>query len=166
MKRLISIFFATLTLIIVVHADETQFDEIPELEVLENYVGIWETEVDTNKGQTTTKWILGGRFVEKFEDLRSGDVSIKRLSIMTYDVKKKVYRIWEFAGGNGFAGESEGHWDAKKRTMTFVQRDSGNILTTVSDFSEAGMEKLQMVTKDAKGKIIENISGRSIRKKK
>ena len=153
-------------------ADDGPSKDVPELQALANYVGSWDVVITSKgspflKGQVTAKWILDGRFIQQIGSFRTpdGSTGLKFTRLMTYDQKKKAYRIWAFFS-NGIAREEEGKWDAKTRTLTSVNRSNGNTITTTSDFARDGIVKLEAVTTDRTGKEIARISATNTRRKK
>jgi len=97
-------------------------------------------------GNTTGKWILDGRFIEQSFDAGAIDGSgrVKGRVLMTYDEKKRVYRIWSFFS-EGTALETEGTWDQESRTMTWVYRSGQNEVTTTVQCEEDGIVKVKFV---------------------
>jgi hypothetical protein len=154
--------------------DDKPSKEIPELKVLEHYLGIWKTEITSKElpftgGKVTVKKVLGGRFVEQLGDMEAKDgtkvFSVKTL--MTYDTNKKVYRNWIFVSdGNTF--ESEGTWNAKDRVMTSIGKkdEHGAFSTTTADFSEDGFETWKIARTDGDGTERVLMSGKNTRQKK
>ena len=152
-------------------ADEGPAKDIPELQALSNYVGIWDVTITSKnspfaKGEATTKWILDGRFVQQSGVLTSSDGAtvIKVTTLMTYDQEQKAYRVWSFLS-NGATTESSGKWDAKNRTMTSVGRGNGTTTTTTAKFAENGSEEWSIDTKNQNNEEVARISGTNIRRK-
>jgi hypothetical protein len=165
-----------------VHGDEPQgpAKDIPELDVLKHWIGVWDVEMNVKprgelpkgmhaKGTTTAEWVLGGRFVQQTGTLKSDDGSppMHATTLMTYDPGKKVYRSWMFFS-SGAVSESEGKWDEKSRTMTSTSRDadSGGTMTIHATFPEDGVENWRIVEKDREGKVVGETSGKNVRRKK
>lgn len=153
-------------------AEDGPAKAVPELEVLSHYVGEWDIDVTSAnmpdlKGQATAKWILDGRFVEQTGVLKSSDDStvLKIKTLMTYDPDAKSYRMWSFYS-NGNAIEAMGTWDAEKKTMTSIHRDEGMTTTITADFSKAGVEQWKIVTKNAQGNVVSELTGTNTRREK
>ena len=149
-------------------------DKVPELKALDSYIGSWDVEITSKglpftKGQSSTKWILDGRFLQQTGELQAKDGAavVKVTTLMTYDPSKKVYRSWTFVS-DGSTSESEGTWNAKSRVMTSVGRkdENGGFSTTTADFSEAGGETWKIVYQDRAGKVVSEMSGKNTRQKK
>ena len=146
--------------------------DVPELEALSNYIGTWDVVITSEdspftKGESTTKWILDGRFVEQSGHIASDDgaTTLKITTLMTYDRNEKAYRMWSFLS-NGETSESTGKWDAKNRTMTSIRRGGGSTTTTTARFGENGTEEWTMVTKDQNGEVVIKFGGKNTRHKK
>ncbi len=109
------------------------------------------------------------RFLQQTGELQAkdGTAVMKYASMMTYDPARKVYRSWIFLS-DGQTGESEGTWNAKSKVMTLVSRkdENGIFSTTTADFSEPGIEKWKIVSKDRTGKVISEMSGKNTRHEK
>jgi hypothetical protein len=154
--------------------------DAPELEALSHWVGTWDVVSTTkpnegqpkeshDKGDATAQWIHDGWFVRQSWTVEpsGGRPGFNGSAIMTYDVRKKVYRSWTFVS-NGFTNEAEGAWDAKTRTMTWTTRDPESGLTriTTATFPEDGIEKWTIVGKDREGKVVFETTGKNTRRKK
>src|SRR5262245_26718344 len=99
-------------------------DKVPELKVLDHYVGDWDVEFtskDANLGKTksSAKWVVGGRFVEQYCDIidSNGAVAASLKTLFTFDTKKNAYRSWVFIS-DGNVMEADGVWDDKAKTLT------------------------------------------------
>jgi hypothetical protein len=152
-------------------ADDGAAKEIPELQVLSNYVGTWDvaiTSADSSftKGEVTATWILDGRFVQQTGALTSADAAavLKITTLMTYDQNQKAYRMWSFVS-NGSTSESSGKWDATKRTMTSINRRGGETSTTTAKFSDNGKEEWTIVTTNQNNEILGRFGGTNTRRK-
>ena len=162
-------------------ADAVQISkEIPELNVLNRWVGKWDVEMTVkpnadvpkgmrSKGWVTTEWTLNFRFVQQFGTMWAGEgtPAVQIHSLMTYDPRKKAYRTWMFFS-TGHMSESEGTWDEKTRTLTSKSRDadSGTTTTTKATFAEDGAETWSIITKDRDGKVVNETTGKNTRQKK
>jgi hypothetical protein len=145
--------------------------DVPELQHLSNYVGSWDVVITSKnaryiRGQATTKWILGSRYVQQTGSLAASDGSkdMKVTTLMTYDPRKRAYRMWTFMS-DGFASEAEGQWDSNARTMTSISHNEGYTTKTTAHFPEDGIEKWEMVVTDQAGKAITRTSGTNTRRK-
>jgi len=149
-------------------------DKVPELKVLDHYVGEWEVEFtmkDANlaKSKSTAKWVLGGRFVEQTGDVidMNGAVAASLKTLFTFDAKKNAYRSWVFIS-DGSVAEADGVWDDKAKTLTSITKriEGEGFSTTTADFSEPGVEKWKIVVTDANGKTTSEITGKNTKLKK
>ncbi|GAB4154390.1 MAG: hypothetical protein Tsb009_31000 [Planctomycetaceae bacterium] len=139
--------------------------EIPELKPLSNYVGTWDTKITSSgttlsKGQTTAKWILGGRYVQQTGYLKSeeGKIVFRMTTLMTYDTKAKKYRMWSFLP-DGSMNEATGTWNEKTRTMTSIRHGKNSTSMTTANFSQKGIERWSIITKNQDGKVQGKIEG-------
>jgi hypothetical protein len=149
--------------------------KVPELAALDHYAGNWKTTFSGDGGATTTtaattgKWVLGGRFLQQSVriDGDGGSVAAELMTIMTYDVERKVYKSWHFVSDGGTMA-SESSWDATKKIMKTSARsdaDGGRIDTT-ADFSEADKEKWRIELFDVAGARKSVIAGTNVRSAK
>jgi hypothetical protein len=153
--------------------------DVPELEPLGNYVGVWVTEATIknsdhpegipSKGTATAEWIHNGRYVRQTWSVEaSNDLpSFNGSSIYTYDAQKKAYRCWGF-DSNGISSEGEGTWDPKTRTFkwTVKQNFFGGTSTTTSTTAKDGEETWSIVIKDNSGKVAIDVAGKNTRREK
>lgn len=151
--------------------------EIPELALLDHFAGEWNNEVtvktadDSERtkttGAATGEWILDGRFLEQTwsVEAKDGFPGLKGTTIRTYDPDRKKYRSWTFHS-SGYTQADSGEWDEKARTFTWTARDRARNLTTStkSSFPEDGQEQWSVVTKDADGKVVVEVTGTSSRR--
>jgi hypothetical protein len=149
-------------------------DKVPELKILDHYVGEWEVEFTSNaanfaKSKSTAKWVLGGRFVEQTGDVLNADgsVAIGMKTLFTFDSKKNAYRSWIFTS-DGSVTESDCVWDDKAKTLTSITKkvEGEGFTTTTADFSEPGVEKWKIVIRDAADKVTAEITGKNTKLKK
>ena len=147
--------------------DDGPAKDVPELKVLEYYLGAWDVAVtnkdsDFTKGESTAKWILGGRFVEQSGFMLSKDGTTRAdiTTLFTFDTMKQVYRSWMFVS-SGSVSQAEMTWDAKSKTMMSVTRPNADGIrsTITADFSEAGKEHWKFVFTDRDGKDIGEMRG-------
>lgn len=154
-----------------VRAEDGPAKDIPELRVLSNYVGTWDVAITSKdspftKGESTTTWVLNGRFVQQTGVLKSADGSnaIKVTTLMTYDSQQKSYRAWSFLS-DGSTSEGAGKWDEKTRTMTTTSRQNGTTTTTTATFSDNGTEEWLFVTTNQNNEVIARFGGTNSRRK-
>jgi Protein of unknown function (DUF1579) len=145
--------------------------DVPELQVLSNYVGTWDVAVTSKdspftKGESTTTWVLDGRFVQQTGVLESADGSnvIKVTTLMTYDSERKVYRMWSFLS-NGSTSEGTGKFDEKTRTMTSTSRQDGTTTTTTAKFTDDGIEEWLFITTNQNNDVVARFGGTNTRRK-
>lgn len=152
-------------------ADDGPAKEVPELQVLSNYIGTWDVAITSQdspfaKGESTATWILDGRFLQQTGVLKSsnGATSLKVTTVMTYDPNLKTYRMWSFLS-NGSTSEASGRWDPKSRTMTSVSSHDGTTTTTTAKFTEAGTEEWMIISTNKNNEVIGRIGGANTRRK-
>jgi hypothetical protein len=151
---------------LVVRADENgPSKDVPELQVLQNYVGTWDVKVtgdEVASGVDTARWILGGRFLEQsgFVVSENGTNRVEVTTLYTFDTTKKVYRSWSFLS-TGNTSQAEMTWDARIKTMTSVTRPNADGVRSAitADFSESGKERWKFVFTDRAGKAVGEMSG-------
>lgn len=152
--------------------------DVPELEVLDHYAGVWDVEMtidplDPNRegksfrGEVEAKWSVGGRFMEQTGSYRLSEegqpIVIKTL--MTYDTDERQYHYWLFLSSGGVR-ESRGHWNEQKKTMTSTMKSAdGDVTTTTADFSKAGEENWTIETRHADNSLAFRIHGKNTRRK-
>lgn len=151
--------------------------DIPELTVLNQFAGEWNDEVTVKsaddaegtktKGTATGEWILDGRFLQQTWSVEAAGAfpGVKGTTIRSYDPERKEYRSWTFHS-SGYTQTDSGEWDEQARTFTWTARDRDRDLTTTtkSSFPEDGQEQWSVVTKDADGRIVVEVSGTSTRR--
>lgn len=148
---------------------------IPELKVLEDYVGTWE-EVMTNKPTelmpraerqvSTTKksWTLGGRHIRMEGTWNPGKNEF--LSLLTFDPATKEYRTWYFDSGGGIPrGDMHGTWDERTRTMTWKSTDEfGNKTVGKTRLVDRDHHEWTVVMTDPNGKVLLDLQAKNTRK--
>ena len=132
-----------------------------EMKVLEGFVGTWKIEqvTKTSNGQeikatgfTTTRFILGGRYLEYVTRTNPGEQ--ESLGMFTYDEARKEYRSWFYTSG-GQHSEWSGTWDSKTKTLTrtaTLQR--GNKATATATFVNDDTIDFSVVGRRTDGQII------------
>jgi hypothetical protein len=150
--------------------------DIPELAVLNHYVGDWESKMTVKNSdnaqpaptvaRTLGEWILDGRFLRQTWSVTpvEGVPALKGSSVKTYDVQRKTYRGWTFFS-NGFVEETEGKWDEATRTLTWTAVDDGSGRNAVqtSKFADDGSEQWSMTENDRDGNVLSEVSGTAVR---
>ncbi|MBC8114370.1 MAG: DUF1579 family protein [Candidatus Saccharimonas sp.] len=138
--------------------------DVPELQALQHYHGTWDVAVTDNEfstGESTARWILGGRFLEQAGVMHSKDgKEIGVTTLFTFDTNKKTYRSWMFFS-TGSVSQAEMTWDAKSKTMTSLTRPNADGVrsTVTADFSEASQERWKFVFTDRDGKAAGEMRG-------
>lgn len=168
MRRILPklVFLMAVCVPIMVSADEPgPAKDVPELKVLQNYVGTWDVKVagdEVANGENTARWILGGRFLEQsgFIVFENGTNRVEVTTLYTYDTTKKAYRSWSFLS-TGNTSQADMTWDARTKTMTSVTRPNADGVrsTITADFSEPGKERWKFVFTDRDGKAVGEMSG-------
>ena len=143
---------------------------VPELLPLDLYAGRWEAGIPGRshlKRIEVADWILNGSFLrqcwstEGAEDV-SGACGI---TLMTFDAARRTYLSWSFLGIRSVV-QKEGEWDAATRTMTWTDQlaDSGESVVTTTSFPKDGTSLWSIVEKDAKGRMVREVDGKSVRR--
>jgi hypothetical protein len=106
--------------------------DIPELKVLQRWVGKWQVDVTIKKGPLypkgvstkgaaqNTEWVLGGRYIQ----LNFQKDLYQQTYLITYDLNQKAYRQWLFDSA-GQAIEFTGKWNETTQTMTWTGQEKG-----------------------------------------
>ena len=130
-----------------------------ELKVLYRFVGNWRGETKVHetrwtpreiRGTNTTSCtpVLGGRFTLNRTRTSNGESS---LTLATYDVHRKVYRLWWFSS-TGEPGEWQGKWDAETKTMTWRSEDDDGVTSVAKSwYVDDDTAKWTVVAKDRDG---------------
>lgn len=119
-----------------------------ELELLDQYVGDWTSDVTSRQAVWTPKavkyraanhaeFILNDRFLHHIEVSQVADDPgnvTKSLFIWTYDDNRKAYVSWAFHS-TGIVATATGDWYAASRSFNFAYRDSPS--DTKGRFAEA-----------------------------
>lgn len=140
----------------------------PELQVLDRFVGNWETVV-TNKATgdkvTSTqsrKWSNAGTFVLSEDQ----DVATKREShfLVTYDPKSKQYRACFI--NDEFTTPLVGTWDETAQTMTWKSTDIPFQHSGVNRLIDKDHWEWTMTITNPEGKVVLELSAKQTRRKK
>jgi hypothetical protein len=136
--------------------------DVPELKVLDRWVGAWTFEFSSAKakyqpeavratGTETARWTLKGRFLERKATSELGE----GLNLETYDPQRKAYRGW-FFGSGGVTVENRGAWDAASKTLTSTPTslDGGLTGTATTRYIDADHIEWEQVLKDASGAVV------------
>lgn len=151
-------------------AEDGPSKDVPELQALSHYIGTWDVAITSrdsalSKGESTSTWILDGRFVQQTGVLRSDDGAdvLKVTTVMTYDTERKKYRMWSFLS-NGATSEALGTWDAKTRTMTSTATQDGMTTTTTARFMDNGLEEWMFITTNQNKEVVSRFGGSNTRR--
>lgn len=139
---------------------------IPELKALDHWSGSWESRSEIGgarrTGDSKGEWVLGGRFLRQTWTIEAseGMPEVRGESLMTYDPRARVYRIWGFDSEGG-ARSGQGRWDEASRTLTWSERDDAGETTiaTTARFPEPGREEWTIVVKDKAGATLVEMKG-------
>ena len=141
----------------------------PELEILDQYAGLWIERVAGKPEVSRSdvgEWILDGRFMRQTWTFEAHDDVPKAsgMTFMTYDREKKAYRSWAFTAA-GSVIENEGTWDSKHRAMTWWHSlpDTKERVFTKVMFSDGLIQDWSITKTNAAGEIVREVTGRSIR---
>ena len=139
-----------------------------ELQVLDRFIGDWETVV-TNKATgdkvnsiQSRKWSREGKFVLSEEQ----NVETKREShfLMTYDAKAKRYRACFM--NEEFITPLLGTWDETTQTMTWQSTDIPFKHEGVNRYIDKDHFEWTMTIKSPEGKVVLELSARQTRRNK
>jgi hypothetical protein len=139
-----------------------------ELQVLDRYLGEWETTI-TNKATgekintiQSRKWSREGKFILSEDQ----DVGTKREShfLMTYDAKSKQYRACFI--NDEFTVPLLGTWDEKARVMTWKSSDVAFKHAAVHRFLDKDTVEWTMTVTSPEGKVVLELSAKQTRRKK
>lgn len=133
----------------------------PEMKVLGRFVGTWKVEQTRKtadgrevkaKGLTSSKMVLGGRFLEYIGITNPGEQ--EAYSLFTYDEAKKKYRSW-FFDSKGSHSEWSGTWDEATKTLTRTANNlsRGNTGTAISKFLDDDTVEFSLILKHRDGKV-------------
>lgn len=115
-----------------------------EIMALSQFIGTWDTQTTVKipnvsfgvpgggqrtSGSITCEWVLGKRFIQakSIDSLRQ-----ESLAHWTYDVNKKVYRMWFFSSGGGVV-DASGPWSPESKTLV-LKNDIANGIVNKSTF--------------------------------
>lgn len=158
-------FFMIASLSRALHADESQ--RSTELQVLDRYLGEWETEV-TVKGtgeksisHQSRKWSRQGKFVIS-EEL---DLATKKEShfLVTYDPKTKQYRSCFI--NEDVAVPLMGTWDEKSQTMRWKSAEGDYKHDSTHRHVSKDRIDWTMTVTSPEGKIVLEIDAKQTRRK-
>ena len=172
-KRLATTVIASIVLSnALVAAEPGPSKDVPELAALSNWAGAWNARIEKpmpRAGVSRGEWIHGGRYLKQMWKIPADgeNEEISGTFMMTYDVKQKVYRQWQF-NSDGFTAEATGKWDAETRTMTWTSRDpdNGNISVNKDRFTQAGVQYWNITVTDRNKSIVFEMSGQNRKRKK
>ncbi|MBM4072408.1 MAG: DUF1579 domain-containing protein [Planctomycetes bacterium] len=139
-----------------------------ELQVLDRFLGEWETVVTTKgTGEKSTsiqsrKWSREGKFVLSEEQ----DVSTKKEShfLITYDSKGKQYRACFI--NDECTVPFLGTWDEKAQTMTWKSSDVAWKHHGIERFIDKDHVEWTMTFTNPEGKVVLELSAKQTRRKK
>src|SRR5688572_27034593 len=113
--------------------------EIPELEILDHYAGVWEDQILTPSYLNRTvvgDWILDGTFLRQswITETPEGLRKATGINVMTFDVATRV--SWSFLAIASVV-HSRGQWDQSSQTMTWVDplNAEGEVVITTTTFT-------------------------------
>lgn len=140
-----------------------------ELQVLDHYVGTWDSVVTNKTADTKSntveerKWSRKGTFV-LFENF---DLTTKKEShyLMTYDPNAKAYRTCYIE--DSITISLLGTWDARTKTMTWNGKDSSDNRVSGSErFIDKDNLQWSLVITNPDGKVVAELTGKQTRGKK
>ena len=153
---------------------ETSDAPSAELKVLYKFVGNWRGATTTHKTMSTPKEIrgtsttscepvLGGRFTLNRAEASNGESG---LTLTTYDVHRKCYRMWWFGSQGIAAPEMQGHWNPKTQTMDWrSENDDGATTIAKGWYEDDDTAKWTVITKLPSGEIGFSVEGKETRVK-
>ena len=140
-----------------------------ELQVLERFVGTWDSVVTnkaTGKKSNTIgqrRWSRKGQFI-LFEEFDSSTKKEQHF-LLTYDPTGKVYRACFI--NESVVQDYVGTWDGENDTMTWNGTDSfGNKHVGVERFIDKDHVEWSMVFTNPDGKVVLELSAKVTRRKK
>ena len=143
---------------------------VPELEALYFYAGRWESEISGRaqlKRIEVDEWVLNGSFLRQCWSAEGPEEANRAsgITLMTFDAAKKAYLSWSFLAIRSVVYK-EGLWDAASRTMTWTDKLArpGEVVVTKDAFVDEATNVWSIVEKDAKGKALREVNGRSVRR--
>lgn len=139
-----------------------------ELQVLDRYIGEWETTItiaatgDTAKSTQSRKWSREGKFVLSEDQ----DVETKREShfLMTYDAKSKHYRACFI--NDEFTVPMVGTWDEKAQTMKWKSENIAFKHEGVNRYIDKDHFEWTMSVTNPEGQVVLELSAKQTRRKK
>ncbi len=162
-------FLGLMTFAMAARADDGPAANVPGLAELAHYVGEWDIRITSpnsgfTAGHVSSKWILGGRFVEQQGMLTNPNgESIEVRTLLTYNVDERKYQSWTFLS-TGSAMARTGEWDPDTQTFSYTSHDSSTTIVTSADFSEEGTETWEISTISDIGAEVVVISGVNTRR--
>ena len=166
----ITVIVSLLSAVATVAAEDGPSKEIPELAPLQNWAGNWTGTVEKparQSGPSHGKWIVDGRYLQQTWKIPAGDTSpgLSATVIMTYDVKEKVYRNWQFLSDGG-TSQATGQWDAEERTMVWTANNpNGVTVVTRASFPDDDLQLWTITGTNRSGQQVFELSGNSKRRK-
>jgi hypothetical protein len=140
-----------------------------ELQVLERFIGTWETIVNIETTGQKYNSIEKRRWSDRGTFLLSEDLNLvtmkESLFLITYDPKGEKYQCCIFDGNT--ASILHGIWDEKTQTMKWSGVDAaGNKSTGKTLFIDKDHNEWSMVVTDPGGKVLWKGAGKQVRSKK
>jgi hypothetical protein len=147
-----------------------------ELQVLAPLVGQWtsQSEVRPSRqhkvgfkatGMATGQWLHNRHFLRLEATVTSEKFREEATVLYSYDGRKKIYRRWLFSS-SGLATESEGQWNAAKKTMTWkVLHLPPNVAGSVIDVVTYDRIVTTVSVMDADGQVLTDMTVTATRKK-
>jgi hypothetical protein len=174
MKRMTAVLLLFATSCLDQQAWPAEPSKPPELEVLRQFVGVWECKVVMNPAVWTPKEVreeavevndmaLAGWFLRGSSKTKDGKT--RAMLMNTYDPVQKKFRIWRFTPG-GSCEELTGEWNETTSTLTIVS-DLGHGITSTAAFHliDKDHREYRVVAKDSDGKVYLDIQGTVVRRK-
>lgn len=161
-------------------AQERPSKEIPQLLVLDRFVGSWDVEISVKPGQlvrggakargtTVNAWSTNGTVLHQAWSIVSSDGKplFTGKTELTYDPQRKVYRN-STTLTQGAPSTSDGVWDERSGALVWTGRDPKTKSTTVSRSTATrdGVETWTMVISDANGRAVFECSGTNTRRRR
>ena len=150
--------------------------DIPEMSVFAFQAGTWDDRLTINipatgkvltaSGETTSRWILDGRFLESdaIATTPSGTV-VKVRMLTTYNLAKKKYSSWSFSP-DGDCSLGEGTWDEKRREWSHVStHEDGSVSSSITVYPPTGGYITTGQFVDLKGKLMATFKSTSTPRK-
>ena len=146
--------------------------EVPQLKVLDSFVGKWKGEFHGKGSEQQTKiegvseWVLNGRFLLT-KNTVTGQNGNESWTMWTYDPKASQYRRWLFTS-SGLVMTQRGQWNESTKEFTFMvetEPSADNTVTATTKIVDENTREWTYLFKDQSGKVTGEVIGTNVRQK-